>query len=193
MSKEKLAIEGGEKAAPELGPHPVKIGRDELWEIIDMWEFSAQNKERLREIICSDPDVRGPHLFRYCNPKPSRVQAAEKAMAGLIGTKYCLAVNSCTSALIASLRALGIGAGDEVIVPGYTFFASATTVAAANAIPVIVDIDDSLNIDPLAAERALTKRTRAIISVHMRGAPAQMHAIMGLANRKGLSVIEDVA
>ena len=193
MTSERLALDGGPKAVQKLGPFPTKIGAQELWEIIDMWEFSPQNKAKLKEIILSDPNVRGPHLFRYYNPQPSRVEAAEAAMKERIGVQHCLAVNSCTSALVASIKALGIGAGDEVIVPGYTFFATAATVAAANALPIIVDVDDSLNIDPVAAERAITARTKAISPVHMRGAPAQMDAIMELANRKGLPVIEDVA
>jgi len=193
MSDEKLAVEGGPKAVAQLGPYPTKIGRDELWQIIDMWDFSQGVKDKLRQIIFSDSDVRGPHLFRYYNPKPSRVEAAEEAMRKLIGVKHCLAVNSCTSALVASMRALGIGAGDEVIVPGYTFFATAATVGACNALPVIVDVDDSLNMDAAAAEKAITKRTKAIIPVHMRGAPAQMDAIMDLAKRKGLPALEDVA
>lgn len=193
MTDEKLAIEGGKKAVRQIGPYPTKIGRDELWAIIDLWEFSGTNKERLKKIIFDDSDVRGPHLFRYYNPKPSRVAAAEAAMRGLIGTKYSLAVNSCTSALIASYRALGIGAGDEVIVPGYTFFATASTVGACNAIPVIADVDETLNMDPGAIESAITKRTKAIAVVHMRGAPAQMDAVMDIAKRKGIPVVEDVA
>ncbi len=107
--------------------------------------------------------------------------------------RHCLAVNSCTSALVCAYRALGIGAGDEVIVPAYTFFATAATVVACNAVPVIVDVDDSLCLDPAAAERAITKRTKAIVPVHMRGAPAQMDAILDLGRRKGIPVIEDVA
>lgn len=192
-TEEILASEGGPKAVPKLGPFPSKLGRDELWELIDLWEFSPGNKRRLREILESDPNIEGPHLFRYYNPKPSRVAAAEEAMRALIGTKYCLAVNSCTSALIASYRALGIGTGDEVIVPAYTFFASAAGVVASNGIPVIVEVDDSLNLDPAAAERALTRRTKAMVAVHMRGAPAQMDALSDLAERKGLPLVEDVA
>lgn len=193
MEKSKLAIDGGTKAVPALGPYPTKMGKEELWNIIDMWEFSGQNKETLKKIIFGDSGVKGPHLFRYYNPKPSQVKAAEEAMAGLIGSKHCLAVNSCTSALVASLRALGIGAGDEVIIPGYTFFATASTVVVANAIPVIIDVDDSLNMDPAKIEPAITKRTKAISMVHMRGAPAQMDAIMDIAKAKGIPVIEDVA
>jgi 8-amino-3,8-dideoxy-alpha-D-manno-octulosonate transaminase len=192
-SEELLASEGGPKAVPELGPFPSKLGREELWELIDMWEFSPSNKERIKEILDHDSNIQGPHLFRYYNPKPSRVAAAEEAMRELIGTKYCLAVNSCTSALIASYRALGVGAGDEVIVPAYTFFASAAGVAASNGIPVIAEVDDSLTLDPEAAERALTRRTKAIVVVHMRGAAGQMDALLDLAKRKGLALVEDVA
>lgn len=193
MTNDTLAIEGGPKAVEQLGPFPTKIGKEELWELIDLWDFSEGNKEKLKEIILGDAHVRGPHLFRYYNPKPSRVAAAEQAMAALIGTKHCLATNSCTSALVAAYRALGVGAGDEVIVPGYTFFATAATVAASNAIPVIVDVDDSLCLDPAAVEKAITKRTKAIAPVHMRGIPAQMDAIMDMANKKGIPVVEDAA
>ncbi len=188
-----LATEGGPKAVAKLGPFPSKLGREELWELIDLWELSPGNKQRIKEIIEHDVNVEGPHLFRYYNPKPSRVAAAEEAMRKLIGSKYCLAVNSCTSALIASYRALGIGAGDEVIVPAYTFFASAAGVVAADGIPVIAEVDDSLTLDPEAAERALTRRTKAIVVVHMRGAAAQMDALLDLAKRKGLPLVEDVA
>lgn len=193
VSSEKLAIDGGAKAVDKLGPFPTKIGKQELLEILSMWQFSPENETILKETIESEGGIQGPHLFRYYNPRPSKVQAAEEAMRDLIGTKYCLAVNSCTSALVASYRALGIGAGDEVIVPAYTFFATSATVGACNAIPVIVDIDDSLNIDPVAIERAISKRTRAIVPVHMRGAPAQIDAIMDIANKKGIPVVEDVA
>ena len=188
-----LASEGGPKAVTKLGPFPSKLGREELWELIDLWEFSPDNKQRIKEILEHEANIEGPHLFRYYNPKPSRVAAAEEAMRELIGTKYCLAVNSCTSALIASYRALGIGAGDEVIVPAYTFFASAAGVAACNGIPVIAEVDDSLTLDPEAAERAMTRRTKAIVVVHMRGAAGQMDALLDLAKRKGLPLVEDVA
>ena len=193
MKKESSVIEGTTKAVPKLGPFPTKIGREELWEIIDMWDFSPGNKEKIKAVLASDANLQGPHLFRYYNPKPSRVAAAEQAMRELIGAKHCLAVNSCTSALVAAYRALGIGAGDEVIVPAYTFFATAATVVGVNAIPVIVEVDDSLNLDPEAVERAITPRTKAIAAVHMRGAPAQMDGLLDLAKRKGLPLLEDVA
>ncbi len=182
-----------EKAVPGLGPYPSKIGKEELLEVLDLWQFSPENQRKIAAMVDAEENLQGPHLFRYYNPRPSKVEAAEKAMRELIGTKHCLAVNSCTSALVCAYRSLGIGAGDEVIVPAYTFFATAATVVASNAIPVIADVDDSLCLDPVAAEKAITKRTKAIVPVHMRGAPAAMDAILDLGRRKGIPVIEDVA
>jgi 8-amino-3,8-dideoxy-alpha-D-manno-octulosonate transaminase len=190
---EKLAIEGGSKAVNSIGPLPTKIGKEELFEVIDLWQMSNENSVKIKSIIEGEKHLKGPHLFRYYNPRPSKVAAAEKAMKELIGTKFCMAANSCTSALISAYRSLGIGMGDEVIVPAYTFFATSATVAASNAIPVIVDVDETLCMDPGAIEKAITKRTKAIVPVHMRGAPAQMDAIMEVANKKGIPVIEDVA
>ena len=190
---EQLAILGGPKAVERLGPYPSKLGAEELLALADLWEMSPDTRKQVRQLIKSDSALRGPHLFRYYGPRQSRVAAAEGLMARAVGVKHALAVNSGTSALIASLRALGIGARDEVIVPAYTFFASPASVVVCNAIPVICEVDDSLCLDPEAAARAISRRTKAIMPVHMRGAPAQMNAIMDLADRKGLPVIEDVA
>lgn len=193
MNQAALAINGGPKAAEAIGPWPTKIGKPELLEVLDLWEFSDGNREKIAAIIESETDLKGPHLFRYYNPRPSKVAAAEDEMKKLIGSEYCLATNSCTSALVASYRALGIGAGDEVIVPAYTFFATSATVVSANAIPVIADVDDTLCLDPEAVEKAITPRTKAIVPVHMRGAAARMDAIMDIANKHGIPVIEDAA
>ncbi len=177
-----------------LGPYTSKIHKEELLELLDLWEFGPDVKEKIRALIDAQADqLKGPHLFRYYNPRPSKVAAAEKAFAEFLGAKHVLAVNSCTSALIAALRALGIGMGDEVIVPAYTFFASAAVVGASNAIPVIADVDDTLTLDPKDVERKITPRTRAIIVVHMRGKPAQMDELLALATRHKLALIEDVA
>jgi 8-amino-3,8-dideoxy-alpha-D-manno-octulosonate transaminase len=184
---------GAPKAVPCLGPYPSKIGKEELLELLDLWQFTPETQRQIAELVKADQDVQGPHLFRYYNPRPSKVEAAERAMSGLIGVKHSLAVNSCTSALVCAYRALEIGAGDEVIVPAYTFFATAATVVACNAIPVIVEVDDSLCLDPAAVEKAIGPRTKAIVPVHMRGAPAQMDALLELARRKGIPVVEDVA
>ncbi|MFH1023842.1 MAG: DegT/DnrJ/EryC1/StrS family aminotransferase [Planctomycetota bacterium] len=186
---------GTDAPAPlRLGPYTSKIHKEELKEVIDLWQFAPGIKEKMAALIeKSAGQLKGPHLFRYYNPRPSKVAAAEKAFATFIGVPHVLAVNSCTSALIAALRALGIGAGDEVIVPAYTFFASAAAIGAANAIPVIADVDETLTLDPKDVERRITPRTRAIIVVHMRGMPARMDELMAIARRHKIHVIEDVA
>jgi dTDP-4-amino-4,6-dideoxygalactose transaminase len=172
---------------------PSKLGREELEELIDLWEISPGSRREIRAILAREKNLRGPHLFRYYNPRPSKVAEAEKLFGKFIGVRHTLAVNSCTSALVAAFRALGIGMGDEVIVPAYTFFATASTVAACNAIPVIAEVDDTLTLDPKDLERRITRRTKAIAVVHMRGAPAQMDEIMRVARRRKLAVVEDVA
>ncbi|MBU1734262.1 MAG: aminotransferase class V-fold PLP-dependent enzyme [Verrucomicrobia bacterium] len=189
-----LAIEGGTKAVKQMGSYPTKIHVDELLELLDLWELPAAARKTMETIIRkSAKEIKGPHLFRYYNPRPSKVEAAEKAFSKFIGTPYCLAVNSCTSALIAAMRALGIGMGDEVIVPAYTFFATAAAVGACNAIPVIADIDDTLTLDPKDVARRITPRTKAIAVVHMLGLPAQMAELKALADKHKIALIEDVA
>jgi len=190
---ERLAIEGGRPAVSRLSPQPSKLGPAELCALVDLWRMRPVTRRAIHRLIRSDSSLRGPHLFRYYGPGPGQVERAEKYFARMIGVRHALGMNSCTSALIAALRALGIGAGDEVIVPAYTFFATPASVVVCNAIPVICEVDDSLGLDPDAAERLITRRTRAILPVHMRGAPAAMDAIMDLANHKGLPVVEDVA
>lgn len=135
------------------------------------------------------------YLFRYYGPAdfPSKVGEFEEAFAARMQRKHALAVNSCTSALISALVACGVGPGAEVIVPGYTFFASCAAVIAAKAIPIIAEVDDSLTLDPADLERKITDRTKAVIAVHMRGAPCDMDSIMQVAQRNDLMVIEDVA
>ena len=116
----------------------------------------------------------------------------EDSLAGYLGVSYAVAVNSGTSALQLALRALNIQAGDEVILPSFSFMAVANAVLAARAVPVFVDIaPGSLNIDPQKIEDMLTPRTRAIIAVHTFGFPAQMEQILAIARRHGIYVIED--
>jgi dTDP-4-amino-4,6-dideoxygalactose transaminase len=110
-----------------------------------------------------------------------------------MGAEYALGVNSGTSALIAALVAIGVGPGDEVIVPAYTFFASASSVVVARGIPVITEIDESLTLDPGAVEKSITPRTKAILPVHMLGHATDMEAICDIAERHGLPIVEDVA
>lgn len=189
---EKLAIEGGQKAVKHINTPPPKLGADELISIARLWNLSPRALRQVERIIKSDREMAGPHLFRYYGGS-SQVAAAEKSLAEIVGVKHCLGTNSGTSALIASLRALGVGAGDEVIIPAYTFFATAAAVVVCNAIPVICEVDETLNLDPVAVGKLISRRTKAVVPVHMRGVPAQMDALMDVCRRKGIAVVEDVA
>lgn len=118
----------------------------------------------------------------------------ECALAGLTKTESAIAVSNGTDALLVSLMALEVGAGDEVILPSFTFFATAGTVARTGATPVFVDIDaETWNIDPACVERAITDRTKAIIPVHIFGLCADMPQIMEIARSRGIPVLEDAA
>jgi len=122
------------------------------------------------------------------------VAALEKEIAAYHGSAFAIGVASGTDALLLALRACGIGPGDEVITTPFTFIATAEVVALLGAIPVFVDIEpDTFNIDPVKIEQKITARTRAIIPVHLFGHPAAMTAIMGLAEKYKLKIIEDCA
>ncbi len=139
--------------------------------------------------------LRAKRLFRFSGQDEgeSKADQFERAFASSVGTAHALAVTSGTAALVSGLQGIGIGPGDEVIVPAYTWMASATAVMTVGGIPVIAEIDESLTLDPVDVERKITPHTRAIMPVHMRGAPARMDAILEVANRHGLRVIEDCA
>ena len=122
------------------------------------------------------------------------VAAFESEFSRLVAGHHCVAVNSGTSALHLALLAAGIKAGDEVIVPSFSFAATANAVRLANAEPVFVDIEpDHFSVDPRAVGAAITPRTAAIMPVHLYGHPADMTAIMDIANQHGLTVVEDAA
>ncbi len=123
-----------------------------------------------------------------------QVAAFEQEFASVVAGRECVAVNSGTSALHMALIALGIGTGDEVIVPSFTFAATANAVALAGATPVFVDIEpDSFCISPESIEAAITIRTRAVIPVHLYGHPAAMDRITPIAAAHDLLVVEDAA
>ena len=122
------------------------------------------------------------------------VERMEKEMAEYLEVKHALGVSSGTDALLLALMALGVGPGDEVIVPTFSFFATAGTVARLNARPVFVDIDPvTFNVDTDQVADAITERTRAIIPVHLFGQSAEMGPLMELSERRGVPVIEDAA
>ena len=118
----------------------------------------------------------------------------EKSFAEYVGTRFALATSSCTGALHLSLLAMGIGRGDEVLVPEVTWVATASAVSYTGATAVPVDVDPvTWCIDPASAERAISSQTKAIIPVHLYGHPADMRAIRKLADEHGLKVLEDAA
>ncbi|MBS2966053.1 DegT/DnrJ/EryC1/StrS family aminotransferase [Actinocrinis puniceicyclus] len=123
-----------------------------------------------------------------------QVAAFEDEFAALVAGRHCVAVNSGTSALLLALAGLGIGTGDEVIVPSFTFAATANAVRLTGATPVFADIDPAtFCLDPAAVSALIGPRTAAIMPVHLYGHPADMRALGGLATRHGLAVVEDAA
>lgn len=124
----------------------------------------------------------------------SEVLAFEEELAKLIGVSHALSVSSGTDAILLALMALEITAGDEVICPSFTFFATAGCIARVGAKPVFVDSDPvSFNVDPAEVERKITSRTRCIIPVHLFGQTAEMDRILEIARKNGLRVIQDAA
>ncbi|HTO55171.1 MAG TPA: DegT/DnrJ/EryC1/StrS family aminotransferase [Myxococcota bacterium] len=122
------------------------------------------------------------------------VEAFEREAASFLGTRYAVGVGSGTDALVLALRALGVGPGDEVIVPSFTFFATAEAVSLIGAKPVFADIEPTTYcLEPESVKKAIGLRTRAIIPVHLFGHPAEMDAIGDLARARGLAVLEDAA
>lgn len=121
------------------------------------------------------------------------VREFEEGMASFLGVKHCIGVHCCTDALHLSLRAAGIGPGDEVITVAHTFVATIAAIVHSGATPVLVDIADDFNMDPDLLEDAVTARTRGIIPVDFNGRVCDMEKIMGVADRHGLTVIEDSA
>jgi len=179
MTTSTLAIHGGPKAktTPNIPMYP---GGNEIGEA---------EKKQVMEVLDRK------YLFRYYGPKqyPSKVRELEVKFASEVGSKYALATTSCTASLICGLVACGIGPGDEVIVPGYTFFASCAAIVNVGAVPVIADTDATLTLDLKDVEKRLTPLTRAILTVHMRGAPCDMDALVEFCRKHGLKLIEDVA
>src|SRR3954471_11103300 len=140
-------------------------------------------RRAIDEVCDQQALILGPHVERF-----------EKALAAYCGTKHAIGVSSGTDALLCSLMALGIKAGDEVICPSFTFFATAGSIARLGAKPVFVDIEPgSFNINPELIAKKITKNTKAIMPVHLFGQMAKMEPINALAAKHGLKVIEDAA
>lgn len=145
--------------------------------------IGAEEREAVDRVLQSGMLAQGPE-----------VAAFEKEFSAIVAGRHCIAVNSGTSGLHMALEAIGMDTGDEVIVPSFTFAATANSVALTGATPVFVDIDPrTFNIDPAAIEAAITPRTKAIQPVHLYGQPAAMQEIMDIAKRHNLLIVEDAA
>ncbi|MEW6427510.1 MAG: DegT/DnrJ/EryC1/StrS family aminotransferase [Thermodesulfobacteriota bacterium] len=153
--------------------------------------FGAEEKAQIAEVL--DTGV----LFRYEFPEQRKgvykVRELEQRFAAYCGVGHAQAVTSGTAALKVALTALGIGDGDEVITQGFTFVATWEAIFDCGAVPVFAEVDTTLNMDPEDLEKKITPRTRAIIPVHMMGAPARIVEIKAIADRYGIPVIEDTA
>lgn len=163
------------------GPGMEWVGEEEIQEVLEV--------------------LRGGYLFRYGNtvgpnadPRfKGKVYQCEREIARHAGVGYAVAVNSGTSALLTALAALGIGPGDEVIVPGFTYIASISSIVYARAIPVLAEIDETFNLDPEDVRGKITPHTKAIMAVHMMGNPARLDELKRVADEHGVALIEDCA
>jgi len=175
---EQLALLGGERTVPEG--------------MIKPWPYVTEECRRaVLEVLDGMGSSGGPGQG---NQQRIQAEGLAREWAEYMGVKHCIPVNSGTAALHMCVAALGIGPGDEVIVPAFTFWASAAAVLHQNAIPVFVDIDPrTYCIDPDLIEGAITEHTKAVMPVHIHGMPADMDRVLEVARRHGLYVIEDVA
>lgn len=155
-------------------------------------------EEEIQEVL---EVLRGGYLFRYgislgaeIDPRfKGKVYQVEREIAEYCGVRYAVAVNSGTSALLTALCAVGVAPGDEVIVPGFTFIASISSIIYARAIPVLTEIDRTFNLDPEDVKAKITPRTKAIMAVHMMGNPSRLAELKAIADERGLILIEDCA
>lgn len=168
---EKLAIDGGKPTHENSWPTWPMIDDDDVQAVAD----AVRSK-------------------KWSMNLGSEVRDFEKEFAAYNGARHAIAVNSGSSALQVAIAALGIGADDEVIVPTYTYVASANAVLLVGATPILVDVEaDTYNVCPDAVEAAITPRTRAIIAVHFSGAMANIEALQAIADKHNLAIIEDAA
>ena len=153
--------------------------------------LGEEEKKALMEVIDSG------RIFRYGDENDPKFLAKtwnfEKDLSDYLKIEHVVAVNSGTSALIVALLALGVGPGDEVIAPGFTFIASLSSIIYSKAIPILTEIDSSLNLDPADVLKKITKRTKAIMLVHMMGSAGRINEIKQIAKDKNILLLEDCA
>ena len=154
--------------------------------------YDDEEKAELMEVL----ERRAPFRWYGIGPKggePRKCNEFERELAAHQHTRYALAVTSGTMALYTAMAALGVGPGDEVILPTWTWYSCYNAIVAAGATPVFAEIDDSMDIDPDDLERRITPRTKVIMAVHISGEPAEMDTILKIARQHRLKVLEDCA
>ena len=175
-----LAIHGGRPVCQN--PLPSK------WHGIDL--IGQAELDQLQEVI------RTKTPFRHYGPTrhtPAMAETLERRVAEMFGVKYALAVTSGSAALSCALTGLGVGPGDEVILPAFAWISCYNAIVLAGALPVFCDIDDSLTVDPADFERKITATTKALLLVHYQGGSANLNVILEIARRHNIKVIEDNA
>ena len=161
------------------GPGMELIGEEEIEEVLQVLRAGYLYRYGITTADGVDPRFQG------------KVYQLEQEIAAMSQVRYAVAVNSGTSALLAAMVALGIGPGDEVIVPGFTFVASISAIVYTGAVPVLAEIDRTFNLDPEDVKGKISPRTKAIMAVHMMGNPARLYELKKVAEENNLYLIED--
>lgn len=177
-NRERLAIEGGDPVRSQPLP----------WELPGAHWIDDEERELVDRVI----NARSP--FRFYGPEPQRmVDTFEREWCERFGHRHAVAVSSGTAALSIALSTLGIGPGDEVLLPGYLWVSCVSAVIRCGAIPKLLEIDETFCIDPDDLQAKIGPRSRAVICVHMSGAPGRIQEITAIAHGRGLKVVEDCA
>jgi len=155
--------------------------------------FGEEERKAINELFDANGGILFAHGFDALRKGVYKVREFEAAASKKFGVPHAQAVSSGSAALRVALAALGVGPGDGVVIPAFTFVATAEAVIQSGADLIVVDIDDTFNMDPDAFAAAITERTKVVIPVHMMGAPADMDRIMAIADSRGIHVLEDSA
>ena len=177
---EKLAVDGGMPVRTE--PFPSNL--------LGVTMYDNEELAELTDVIVNKAPFR---FYGYGPGNPCKTEMFERQAREYIGTKFALAVSSGSGALGCAAAALGVGPGDEVIMPAFGWFSDFSAVADTGALPVFADIDETLSLDPDDFKRKITKNTKAAIVIDFQGCPAKMDEIMSVANERGIVIIEDIA
>ncbi|MCC6698572.1 MAG: DegT/DnrJ/EryC1/StrS family aminotransferase [Candidatus Hydrogenedentes bacterium] len=199
MSKQRkdqeIALQGSMRAVTQISAKgEPKIGVDEFMALCTRFGLSKKTLDRIRKAVNEEDWGEGPFLANYYSGlKESCVQAFQRTARELFGSPYAIGTSSGTGALHGAFVAVGAGPGTEVICPAIGFIATANAASLAGATPVFCDVDESMHMDPNKIEALITKRTVALAPTHAMGGVSDMDAIMRIARKHKLAVVEDCA